>query len=240
MAHDLTPTVAYPIPAITVPDDGDDANAASVQNGFQDAADGIATLAARLGGMSTGLTTEWSYPSAKGRSRRLCALGGSVSPVYVPPGGSASAAGAGAWRQHFLNASGAGPGGRDLITPTGKMYTDLTFHQYVKPLETIMNGSTITLVEFRVTCGTTQGTSTNRIVVEFFKTDLLGTRTSIGSTTESSGTTGDKTIDIVVSEVLDLSGHMYYLSVTSSAGAATSPDYILGYNVNSTDPGPRN
>jgi len=240
MSHALTPAAGYPITAATVPDDGDDANAASVQVAFQAHENSIATLAARVGGSSTGLTTEWAYPSAKGRATRIPAIGGTPSPVYVPPGGSILSATTGLWREHFVNASGAGPGGRDLVTTTGKVYTDYTFHEYVRPLELVMNGGTITLVEFRVTCGTAQATTSNRISVEFWKTDLLGTRTSIGSATEPSGTTGDKTIDVTVSESLDLSGHMYYLSVYSSAGCGTSPDYILGYNINWTDPGPRN
>lgn len=241
MAHELTPSVAYPIPTITVPDDGDDANAASVQNGFQDCANGIATLAARVGGSTTGLTTEWAYPSAKGRATRVGAVGGAPLPVYVDPGtGFVTPTDTNLWRHHYLVAAGAGPGGRDVVSPTGKVYTGLPLHTYQRPIDRmIMPGGTIVSVEVRVTKGTAQATTTSRMGWALYKINLAGTLTSV-ATGLANASSGDETIFAVVTEVYD-STQMYYLDVSSSIGADSShPDFFVGANINWNDPGPRN
>lgn len=244
MSHTISGTDAYPIPTTTVPDGGDPATATAgpigIDTPLQAHEDAIATLAGRIGNRTSG-NAEWAYPSARGRAVRVPALGGSASPYYVPPGGAATAVTAALWRQFDTIAAGAGPGGRDLVTPTGKVYTSLTFHTYVRQIDRlVMNGGTVVLASVRVTKGTAQAVATDRMSVEFYKTDLLGARTSIASQTANNAA-GDETLTMVVTETIDLSSFMYYLAVTSSAGAAPgTDDFMLGGALNWNDPGPRN
>lgn len=80
MSHAIIPAPAYPIATVVVPDDGDDADAASVQVGFQACSDGIATHSARLGGATDG-SGEWSYPSVRSRIVRIPCMSIEWDPV---------------------------------------------------------------------------------------------------------------------------------------------------------------
>lgn len=246
MSHDLTPSAAsYPVPAATVPDDGDDANAASVQLPFQQHEDALETIFSRLGGRSSGVGPEWNYPSTRGRNTRWNPLGGHALPVYVNVGGggAATAVDTKLWRPHYLVSAGAGPGGRDIITSTGKWYTGLPLHTYQRPVDRlVMPGGTITAVTFKVNKGTAQATSTSRVSVSFYKVDLLGSITTLATGTANSSS-GDETITCTLGtpEVYSPSTHNYNIEVTSSVGASSSdPDYIYGGTFTWTDPGPRN
>jgi hypothetical protein len=249
MAHVITGTDAYPMPATTVPDGGDPATAtaggpAPIDVPLQAHEDKLATLAGRIGGETSGLN-EWAYPSALGRSTRVPAVGGTPLTVYVDFGTGLTTPvpyGSG-WRSHYLIAAGAGPGGRDIVSATGRVYCDKTLHTYERQLDRlIMPGGTMVSIEFRVVKGTAQATVSSRMVVTLYKVDLLGTITTIASGT-SNALAGAETIFLLIAggEVYDQAGHMYYADVTSSVGAGPgTEDYFYGCNINWDDPGPRN
>lgn len=235
MAHVITGTDAYPLPPTTVPDGGDPATAtiggpAPIDVPLQALEDKVTTALGRIGGLAG--TTEWGYPVGvtQGRITLISPMSIEPSPVYVVPAGVATPVGLNTrWAPHYLNAAGAGPGGRDLITMTGKVYTSLTFHTGVLDLKghTPSAGDIIQQFSFRVTTGSAQAVLTDRLTVSFVKRTLTGVQTFLATAT-SNALAATQTINLSALAETVGNGDTYALHIESSAGAAPgTEDYVV-------------
>lgn len=220
MPHNLTDSSTFtnPVPA---PADGDNDAQATFDPAFQALANRTKFLLDKaLGGYT-------SWPQTQGVT--VSPVDIVPMPVYVVPGGAATAVALNTqWRAHYTNASGGGPGGRDLITPTGKVYTSLTFHTGTLSLKRhVPGGATITAITVSVVAGSAQATSTNRIAVEL-ASYTAGSRTTIASATCGSGAGAQDIALTSLGLAIDLAGQSYVLNITSSAGAGGgTEDYIV-------------
>jgi hypothetical protein len=230
MSHTLTPVPGYPIVPATVPDDGDDADAASVDGPLQTHDNGIATVAARVGGVAG--TSEWSHKPGQTFSRITLISPQLIVPanVYVPPGGSAAAVAlATRWGPDVLVAAGAGPGGRDLVTVTGKARTSLSFHTGVIEIgaQTPTAGDVLQSFSIRVTCGSANAAADDQMLIALVRRSSTGVQTTLG-TVQGPATATTSTVNIAGLNETVGNGSTYALHVTSSAGAdASHLDYVV-------------
>ena len=217
MSHGLTDVSAFTLP-VTVPDDGDSENAASVAAGFQPLAN---------------------------RTRYLLdkALGGNVNfpvtnrVVTVPliGGFSFGMAPAATWPQ---------AGGAPLYWWI-KVNGDIVYFPLNAYLR---SGETLTSVVATVWPGAARAVVANRMQLKYYKmTHDFVTPTNepvglvaTGTTPSDDGTTGKQFLVVTATDVIDLSVNDYYVGVQggNTAGAATDTLYAL--RMFFTDPGPRN
>lgn len=233
--HTLTGTDGYPLPDTDVPDDGDDADAASVEVPFQALEDKVATALGRVGGPDG--TAEWTQHTPQARLTTISPVLMRAASTYVIPAGASTAVGLQSrWSLHYLNAAGTGPGGRDVLTQTGKMYTSLPFHQGILELggHTPTAGDVITAVYIGIDPGSAQATTTDRMAWSLVKRTSSGTQTSVASGT-SDNTANAQTVSATGLTETVGSGDSYSLHITSSTGATGGTEdfvtsVILGWN----------
>jgi len=249
MSHVLTPSPAYPLVSATVPDDGDDANAASVQVGFQPHDNSIATLAARIGNATDG-SAEWAFADARSRSNYIPITGGRAGLYYVDDTSdvatllTATQAQQAGWRQKAVVTTGAHPP-RDTVDEQFTMKCGLTYQNYTIDVPSLYQGVTVQSVSCRVIQGFGETDASRRILVHFYKRNIAtDTITDLGSATFPNSSSGTGTIVLTLGspELLATNTYSYHVVVRSGASPAesgTPDDELLGCLLTFTEPGPR-
>ena len=253
MAHDLTGTDSYPLPATTVPDGGDPATAtaggpAPIDVALQALEDKSATAFGRIGG-TTG-ADEWAYPSTRARTLYLPLSKARQSLSYVIPAGAATSLAESVtsngvsrgWCPYQTVSAGTGPGGRDVVSEQLKLITSLTFHGAIMEFgPELGQGNMITAVRVAVDPGSAQATSTDRMAIELIRVDRdTDTRTSLGTAT-ANNTGAVQVISITgLTQVVHSEHDNYALIISSSTGAGGgTEDVIISALVEFDELGPR-
>lgn len=246
MAHVLTPTAGYPLVSATVPDDGDDANAASVDVGFQSHENSIATLAARLGGATSG-GNEWTYPTPRARKIYLPLMKARPGLYYVDDASdiatliTATQAQTAGWRPKAIVTTNAHPP-RDTVAEQFTLRCGLTYQNCTLDLD-LISGAVVTQIDCKIVMGVAEADASRRVIAHLYmRNNVTDAITDLG-VASASGSAGEQTISIMPTPfTMDSSNAFtYHVVLRSGASGVDGPvdDEWLSCAIYTTEPGPR-
>jgi hypothetical protein len=138
--------------------------------------------------------------------------------------------------------AGAGPGGRDLLTPNIYSICHTRYNEGVLPLlAPLQNGYILTSVDFYVTMGALAATADDRMQCAFSYWDVSTGLITTMETAPCASLTSNQTVTLTINPTFtaNRANFIPILQVRASANAGTDPDMFRGARLTFTYQGPR-